>query len=890
VISTTTPVGYPAQWEADVVLRDGSTCHLRPIRPDDADRLVVFHSRLSEETVYYRYFAPYPRLSDRDLARFTHVDYSDRVALVATVRDEIIGVVRYDRLAPTDAEVAFVIRDDHQGRGLGTIFLEHIAQSARERGVRRFVAEILPDNKRMLEVFQHAGYTPSSEYDEGVVHLEFDIRPTTSSLAVSRAREQRAEGLSVHRLLAPSSVAVVGASRDPLSVGYALLTHLVDGGFTGDVFAVNPLAGDIAGVRSFARLVDIDARVDLALVAVPAASVAAVIEDAGRAGVHGLVVVSAGFGETGPAGWDAQRELVHLARANGMRLVGPNALGLINTDPKVSLNASLSPVVPRPGCLGFFSQSGALGVALLDAVSQRGLGLSSFVSAGNRADISGNDLLQYWEEDPNTDVVMLYLESIGNPRKFSRIARRLGHHKPVIAVKAGRSTQGAPLGHSARTSHLPPEAVEQMFRQSGVIRTDTVAQMFDVAQLLTAQQLPQGNRVLALSNSDAMTLMAADAVASSGLRWVDPPIVFAADASATDFERALAAAADDPAVDAILTMFVPTLHDTGESVAEALVRGAARAPKPVLAVLYAVEGTHRLLKWLSPDGVPSMGTVPTYPAVEVAVRALAATSEYAEWRRTESGAPVDPLGIDVDRGRALVTEWLRESPDGGPLRQEQLSHVLSCYGVRLWPYRITTTADDAAKAAAELGYPVVLKTADSHLRLRSDLGGVYFDITDEQELRHQFGARLADLRRMDYDRLVVQRQAEPGAAVVLESVEDPLFGPVLSFGISGVAYDVLGDRSYGIPPLTDTDVDRLLTDPRAASMLNLDDSGEALDLVSLRDVVARLSRFADDLPEISRLTLRPIVVSRTGVAVLGGDAHLTPPMGRTDPPARRLLG
>lgn len=872
------------------MLRDGGTCHLRPIRPDDADRLLTFHARLSPETIYFRFFSPYPRISDRDLERFTVVDYRDRVALVATVKDEIVGVVRYERTSPTEAEVAFVIRDDHQGRGLGTIFLEHIAQSARERGVKRFVAEVLPENVRMLEVFHHAGYTATEKIAEGVVHLEFDIRPTTSSIAVSHAREQRAEALSVARLLNPHSVAVVGASRDPESVGHDLLRHVLDGGFTGSVFVVNPNADAVAGLPAYPSLRMIPAHVDLALVSVPADVVSAVIDDAAGAGVHGVVVVSSGFADSGPAGWERQQELVRQARAGGVRLVGPNALGLINTDPAVSLNASMSPFVPPPGSIGFFAQSGALGVSLLEALAERGLGLSSFVSAGNRADISGNDLLQFWDQDSRTEVVLLYLESIGNPRKFGRLARRLGLHTPVVAVRSGRSTQGAPLGSSSPDSQLSTEAIERIFTWSGVIQTETIAEMYDVAQLLVYQPIPQGDRVLAMSNSHAMSVMAADAVAAGGMRWVDPPIVLPPTGAEGDFEAALAAAVDDPAVDAILAMYVPSLHGTGDEVARALERVANRAAKPVVAVLFAVEGTHPLMGRWAPEGGLKVGNVPTFGSVEDAVRALAAVTKYGQWRRSDAGIPADPTDLDVDRARALVTEWLREVPEGRLLAGSDFAHLLACYGVSLWPHQLAGTADEAVAAAEGLGYPVVLKTVDWHLRLRSDLGGVYFDLNNEDDVRHQFAAGLAELSSLGYDQLVVQHQAPPGAAVVIETVEDELFGPVLSFGLSGVAYDVLRDRSYGIPPLSDVDVERVVTKPKASALLQEDETGAPLDLTALRDIVARIGRLADDIPEMSRLTLRPIVVSAGETAVLGGHCRIEPSHARVDVPARRLLG
>jgi acyl-CoA synthetase (NDP forming)/RimJ/RimL family protein N-acetyltransferase len=884
------PAAYPQSWEADVVLRDGGTCHLRPIRPDDAAGLVALHGRLSPQTVYFRFFAPYPRLSERDVVRFTIVDYRDRVALVATIGDAIIGVVRYDRVAPQEAEVAFVIEDEHQGRGLGTIFLEHIAQAARECGVRRFVAEVLPENARMLEIFEHAGYVAESSRDEGFIALSFDITPTASSLAVTHAREQRAEATAIARLVNPRSVAIVGASRDEASIGSALARHVVDGGFTGPVVAINPNAeGQVAGLPCFASLKDAPGPIDLAIVASPADTVVDVVHDAAAARVHSLVVVSSGFGESGPEGWRAQEALLRSARELGLRVLGPNALGFINTAPDVRLNASLSPHFPQAGPIGFFAQSGAPGAALLEAASRRGLGMSTFVSAGNRADISGNDLLQYWEDDEATELVMLYLESIGNPRKFSRIARRLGARKPIVAVRAGRSTQGAPLGHAVRTTGLDPEAVEQTFIQSGVIRTETIAEMYDVAQLLASQPLPTGRRVLAMSNSDAMTLMAADAVSGAGLQWVDPPIVFGAGATVEEFERALAAAVDDPAVESILAMYVPDLHHTGARAVAALQRVAARASTPILAVMFSVEGTHRLLDTLT-EGRPQLGTVPTYPAVEDAVRALAAVQRHAEWRLHATDNPVVPVGIDVESARHDVSRWLVDLDGEIDLTEGQVSTLLAHYGIHVWPRRTARTADEAALAASELGYPVVLKTVDDHLRLRSDLGGVYFDIVDESELRYQFHARLADLGQHDYDRLVVQRQADAGVSTVIETVEDVLFGPVVTFGLSGVAYDVMGDRAYAVPPLSEHDVQLLLDRPAAAELLRRGRSGHAVDREMLGDLVARAARLADDLPEVARLVLRPVVASETGVAVLGATITLRRPETRTDLPARRLLG
>ncbi len=446
---------YPAHWEADVVLRDGGTARIRPITVDDADRLVSFYEQVSDESKYYRFFAPYPRLSAKDVHRFTHHDFVDRVGLAATVGGEFIATVRYDRIsadgraasAPADeAEVAFLVQDAHQGRGVASALLEHIAAVARERGIRRFAAEVLPANNKMIKVFTDAGYTQKRSFEDGVVRLEFDLEPTDRSLAVQRAREQRAEARSVRRLLVPGSVAVVGVGRSPGGVGRSVLDNIRDAGFTGDLYAVNKAfpeeQKDLDGVPAHRSVRDIEGPVDLAVVAVPVEHVLEVVTECGEHGVQGLVVVTAGYAESGPEGRERQRELVRHARTYGMRIIGPNAFGIINTAADVRLNASLAPEMPRPGRIGLFAQSGAIGIALLSRLHRRGggvtgvTGVSTFVSSGNRADVSGNDVLQYWFDDPDTDVALMYLESIGNPRKFTRLARRTAAAKPWSSSRA----------------------------------------------------------------------------------------------------------------------------------------------------------------------------------------------------------------------------------------------------------------------------------------------------------------------------------------------------------------------------------------------------------------------------------------------------------------------
>ncbi|MEU1470910.1 GNAT family N-acetyltransferase [Streptomyces sp. NPDC005761] len=700
---------YPDHWEADVVLRDGGTARIRPITTDDAERLVSFYEQVSDESKYYRFFAPYPRLSAKDVHRFTHHDYVDRVGLAVTVGGEFIATVRYDRInaqgrpasAPADeAEVAFLVQDAHQGRGVASALLEHIAAVARERGIRRFAAEVLPANNKMIKVFRDAGYTQQRSFEDGSVHLTLDLEPTAESLAVQRAREQRAEARSVQRLLAPGSVAVIGAGRTPGGVGRTVLRNLLGAGFTGRTYAVNrAFAADqdtIDGVPAHRSLGEIGEPVDLAVVAVPAERVPEAVADCGEHGVQGLVVLSAGYAEWGAEGRERQRELVRQARSYGMRIIGPNAFGIINNSETVRLNASLAPERPASGRIGLFTQSGAIGIALLSGLYRRGAGLSTFISAGNRADISGNDFLQYWYEDPDTDVALLYLESLGNPRKFTRLARRTGAVKPVVVVKGARHSGSTPPGHAVPVSRIPDATVSALMRQAGVIRVDTVTEMVDAGLLLADQPLPAGGRVAILGNSESLGLLTYDACLAEGLR-PRPPVDLTTAATPQDFRDALAEALADDGCDAVVVTAIPWVGENGEAesgdgevLATALHAAAATGPaKPVAVVHVEIGGLAEALAAAtstvaqqrpataapalgapgrpagaaperpggpdtgttatgrpaptpdkaSDDAVPpsdaprSVGRIPAYPAAERAVRALAEAVRYAQWRR-----------------------------------------------------------------------------------------------------------------------------------------------------------------------------------------------------------------------------------------------------------------
>ncbi len=808
---------FPPHWEADVVIADGGTVHIRPIEPADAEALVAFHSRLSTRTRFLRYFSAYPRIPERDLHRFTHVDHHDRVALLALLGNEIIAVGRYEREPGTaEAEVAFVVADAHQGRGIGSVLLEHLAAAARESGIMRFNAVVLAENNAMLRVFRDAGYQPTRHLEYGEVTLEFDIDETALTEQVMREREQHAEARSIRRLLFPSSIAVIGASNDEAKIGNLVFRNLLRTGFEGTLFPVNEQARHVAGVRAYPSVADVPDPIDLAVICVPADAVPPVVEQCATKGVHGLVVITGGFGERGDdAGRDAQRALVVAARHHGMRIVGPNCLGVINTDPAVRLNASLAPLSPLAGRAGFFCQSGALGVAVLGEAARRGLGVSAFVSAGNRADVSGNDLLQYWETDDSTDIALLYLESFGNPRKFARLARRLARHKPIVAVKSGRGLDQLgrlPKGLRHTSVEVPDVSVQALFESSGVVRVDTLGELFDVALLLVAQPLPEGDRVAVVSNSTAVGVLVADACASEQL-VLTSMVDVGVDAAPEAFGAAVrdAAAADD--VDSIVAVFVPPLQRIApDHYALGLRAAGGQAQKPVVSTFLGFDGVPGALAEPG-EHAPARGSVPSYPTPERAVRALAKAVRYAQWRRLQ---PSEVPQFDVDRqaARALVEKALA-----------------SANGL------------DADAAAQLLGYYGIGVTA-AHA---------------------------------------------PGIEVVLGVHDDRSFGAIVSFGIGGVATDLLGDRAYAIVPLTSAAADELIRAPRAAPLLSGYGGAEPANLAALADVVLRVSALADDLPEVAECSLAASATPG-GVVVHEARIDVAQPAARVDTGPRRLRG
>jgi len=881
------PPGYPSEWEADVVLRDGTVAHVRPIRPSDTDGIHRFHSGQSEESIYLRFFAPLRRLSDADVHRFTHVDYVDRVALVVTLREDIVGIGRYDRIDARSAEVAFNISDHYQGKGIGSVLLEHLAAIARDVGITRFTAEVLPQNRKMLSVFSDAGYDVTRHIEDGVVEVGFDIEPTDSSKAVAMSREHRAEALSVAAILHPRTIAVIGASRRRNSIGSQLLERIVAAGFTGEIHPVNPNVRTLRRRTAYPSVAAVPGRVDLAVIAVPAHAVLEVVDECAEAGVKALLVVSGGFAEEGRDGARLQAELLRRARGAGMRVVGPNSFGLINNDPSLRLNASLAMTLPPVGRVGLFAQSGALGIAVLASAARRNLGISTFGSAGNRVDVSGNDFMQYWIDDDNTEVVGLYLESMGNPRKFSRIARNLALIKPVIVVKSGVSRFGVPPGHRVRRTKARPAVFKAMLKQAGVLRVENVHQLFDIAQLLATQPLPRGDRVAIVGNSTALGTLTADACTSWGLKVAHGPVSLPSEATAAQFRTALAAAFADPKVDSVLTCFIPPLVTNDEDVAAAVRDMAHGADKPCAATFLGMRGVDDGHSSVTGTG-GSTQAIPVYAMPEDAVRALAAATRYGAWRSKDHGVPVAPAGINRRIAEDIVETVLAMEPKGRRLTSDESTALLQAYGIDVWTKQEVSTVDEAVAAAEQVGYPVVLKSTAPMVRHQGGTSGVRVDLRTEAALRAAWESLTERLAPLDADRLVVQRMATPGVPCVVTSDEDPLFGPVIGFSVAGLPTELLGDIGYRIPPLTDVDVSELISSVKASPVLHGHRGATPVNRAALADLIARVSVLADDLAEVASLVLNPVNAHPGGVEVLGAEIVLAPAPRRTDPGRRSL--
>jgi acetate---CoA ligase (ADP-forming) len=890
-------ISEAANYSAEEILRDGASILIRAIRADDRDRLLRHFKGLSQDSIYHRFFGVKRDLSENELVRLTVLDFVQHVGLVATLHDgqdeSIIGVARYIRgLKPERAEVSFAVLDDHQGRGIATVLLEHLGRLARAAGITEFEADVLGDNNRMLEVFGKSGFRVRRSIEGGVVHLSFPTAETEESLHASNVREHAAVSRSVASILRPRSVAVIGASRDTGKIGGAILANLQQAGFTGAIYPINREATEVQGLRCYPSVSAVGSPVDLVVVAVPAAVVESELAECARLGVHAVVVISGGFAEVAGGGKSGERKLFEIVRRSGMRMVGPNCLGVVNTDPTVRLNATFAPIEPPAGNIGMFSQSGALGIAIFDHARRRNLGLSSFVSGGNRADVSNNDLIAYWADDPNTAVLVLYLESVGNPRKFARIARETSRIKPIIAVKSGRSGSGsrAAATHSAARPDLDI-AVEALFEQAGVSRTNTLEELFDIAALFSTQPLPAGPRVGVISNAGGPAVLLADACESHGLAlpalaektiehlrsFLSPltgyanPIDITAAATATDFERAIAAVGNDPAVDSVVAIYVPPIVRDLAAFASGVARGAAEVPqaKTILSVFLSTQGAPAELN------AGRRGRIPSYDFPENAAIALSAAWRRRCWLDRSSGAVFELTRFARDAIRAVVDRTLTGSTASElEIEPEDLITILRAAGIE-FVHAEQTTPVRAPETANRLGYPLVAKAMVPGRAHKSEGGAVITGLKNA----HDVTVAMATLRNRarqigTLDRVFLQREIGGGIEMMAGVTTDSTFGPVMVCGLAGAIGELVRDVSFRLHPVTDIDAEEMVANLKSHRLLEGYRGAPPGDRHALVVLLTRISAIVDLVPELLDLELDPIKVMTPGAGALVIDGRM----------------
>jgi acyl-CoA synthetase (NDP forming)/L-amino acid N-acyltransferase YncA len=878
--------------QVDALTADGAIVAIRPLGDRDGDAIAALFRRASGTSLQLRFFAhPGQPLLAAEVARLIRPPSPVHATVAAELAGEIVGVASYERRDATDqaAEFAVFIDDAQQGRGIGTLLLEHLAGYARGHGVRRLYGEVLAGNAKMLKVARGLAAATTGHVPDGVVEVVVDTTADETALASVEERDRTAERASLRPLLAPRSVAVVGAGRTPGGVGHEILKGLIGYEFTGPVYPVNPHASAVAGVPAYPSLDQLPGPVELVVIAVPADQVAGVLAAAAGAGARAAVVLSAGFSEAGAPGAADQAELVRVARAGGIRLVGPNCLGVVNTDPQVRLDASFGPAPPRRGGLAVASQSGAVGIAVLDHASRHGCGISSFVSLGNKADVSGNDLMSYWYDDPATTAVALYLESFGNPRKFARVARALARRKPVLAVFSGRSAAGQRAGASHTAAAASPQvAVDTLFAQAGVVRADNLGELIDAARMLTDQAgvvggpgvaLPAGHRLAVVGNAGGANVLAADTAEANGLRLppevagLANPLDLGAGATPTALYEAMATYADSGEVDAVLAIVAATRTNHPESLRDAIAAVADhRRQLPVAVVM------------LGPGDTAAVGErrVPVYDLPERAVRSLAHAAGYAAWRREPLGARPELAGVDTAAARAAI-----RAADTGWQPYERTASILGRYGIPLLDSRTAHSAGQAMAAADELGYPVALKAADPQLVHKSDVGAVHLGLAGPAEVDAAYRAIGAVLDRPT-PAVLVQPMAAGTVELVAGIVHDPLFGSLVMTGLGGVHTDLLGDRAFRLVPMTDLDAGRMWRSLRAAPLLSGYRGAPAVDTGALEDLLLRLGRLAEELPEVAELDLNPVLVGPDGVVAVDAKLRLAPAGDEPDAVLRRL--
>jgi len=883
---TTLPVNVAPQRDADVVLRDGSTVRIRVMRQADEASLCALLTSLSDESRWLRFYC---QQNSAGIAAEAHreANLEQAFGLIACSgdRQRVVGHAFYVAIDDQRAEVAFTIANDFQGRGLGTILLGQLAEVAAANGIKTFEAEVVAANHAMLRVFRGSGFPIEVSAHAGQLHVVFPTSLNSEARLLFERRESIAAVNALKLFFEPRAVAVIGASRHRGTIGGEIFHNLLSYGFKGPVYPVNPTATVIENVQCYPSIEAVPGDVDLAVIVVPAANVIEVASECARKGVKALVVISAGFSETGKEGKARQAELLSVCRETGMRLIGPNCMGIINTHPAVALDATFVPGSPPRGRVGFSSQSGALGLAIIEFANSLNLGISTFVSVGNKADISGNDLLRYWESDDDTDVILLYLESFGNPKKFSEIARRVGRRKPIVVVKSGRSAAGARAtsSHTGALIAASDVTVDALFRQAGVIRTDTLAELFDVAALLVNQPLPKGPRVGIITNAGGPAILCADACEARGLEIpvlsessqarlraflpagasAGNPVDMIASAPAEHYAKAIEIVGNDDNIDSLVVIFTPPLVTRAEDVATAIVEAARRMvnSKPIQAVFLSADPAPAQLRTAE---LP----IPAYSFPETAAIALARATRYREWRERRETYPARFADIRADEAAAIVAAALVRGD--GWLTPEEVAELCSCYGLPLIEQRIVANADEAAEAAEQMGGAVALKAVAPGLIHKTEAGAVRLHLSGADAVRAaaQEISDLLSTRGYAASGFVVQRMAARGVETLVGVVHDPQFGPVVACGAGGVQVELLRDVSIRITPLSLEDASDMVRELKTYPLLTGFRGSAPVDVSALEQGLLRVSAMVEDIPQIAELDCNPFVVHETGATIL----------------------
>jgi acyl-CoA synthetase (NDP forming)/GNAT superfamily N-acetyltransferase len=858
----------------DVLLADGRIATVRPVLATDRAALVSLHEDVSDDNARLRFFGVNPLAGRRYAEHLGATAGTDAVlALVAVLDAELVGVASAEVLRGDRAEVSFLVSDAAHGLGIGTLLLEHLAAHARDRGISDLTAEVLVENSTMARVLTDCGFDLERMSEHGVVTFRLSTTATERAVAAADAREARAESRSLAPLLRPASVAVVGVRRAGGGVGRAVLEEVIGGGFTGDVYVVHPGGLHVADVRVVPDLASIGRPVDLVVVTVPSPQVPDVVRAAAQAGARAAVIMTSGFAEAGAEGRRVQGELVAVARRHSMRLVGPNCLGIVSTGPGVRLNATFARGLPGPGGLAVASQSGGVGIALLDLAQQSGVGLASFVSLGNKADVSGNDLLAAWLEDPDVTAAALYLESFGNARKFARLARRFAQRKPLLAIVGGRSSGGRRAGSSHTAAAATPEVgVDALFAQSGVIGCRGLDELADTARLLTTQPLPTGPRLAVVGNAGGLGVLAADAANHFGLvlpelgqqigdrlsgdaarvAAVDNPVDLGATATSDALLAATRAALSSDEVDAVLTVVAGTKVTDASGFLAVLAgsRGDTGAKPLLLVAVGDVE-------------VPeSRGGFARFRSVEDATRALGHAAAYAAWLASPSGPGEPAVPALASRARALAAELLPGTSDGW-VRVDRSRQLLSLYGVDVLESRVERGLPRLLEAAHQLGYPVVLKAGDPAIVHKTERGLVRPGLTAPEDVVAAAGDLALKLGVAE-PHLLVQAEASPGVEMAVGVVRDDSFGPLVMVATGGVASDVWDDRVFLLPPFTLADAGRAIRRLRAWPLLAGFRGARGVDVPALEALVHAVGLLSRDVPAIAELDLNPVIMTSAG--------------------------